>query len=297
MVGGYQRAGSMRLATKKDPFSERIDRSEIREPKRQYIFFSEGVETEKIYFETLSRSDRIKDNINITFLSRWKENVGRSNQLGVVKDVIEYIRNISATNQEVIEKLKDLFSKLIEDVSLFNLTKLTKELDSLANTYPSILSKYDNIKAQLFSIITLTQFDANYDKIIIILDRDFHSFSEEQFEEVLRHCDNNQIVLGLTNPCFELFLLLHLDDLSSFNEDDIKQNQKNGNKTFVEELLKLNLSRHYGMKYSKNNYDANFFIKKIDIAINNSKSFKSDNLDLKEHIGSSVFRILEEIIE
>ena len=106
MVGGYQTVGSMRLAAQKNPFQERDNKSQVREPKSQYIFFSEGVETEKIYFEKLSRSDRIKDNINIKFFSRWKENVGRSNQLSVVEDVIEYIESIDATNKNDIKNLK-----------------------------------------------------------------------------------------------------------------------------------------------------------------------------------------------
>lgn len=296
MVGGYQTVGSMRLAAQKNPFQERDNKSQVREPKSQYIFFSEGVETEKIYFEKLSRSDRIKDNINIKFFSRWKENVGRSNQLSVVEDVIEYIESIDATNKNDIKKLKNIHSQLKEDISLSNLIDLTEELDLLTKTYPSILSKSDYIKAQIFSIISLTEFDSIYDKIIIILDRDSHSFSEEQFESALQQCDKNKITLGLTNPCFEFFLLLHFDNLDNLNENEIKQNKKTGNKTFVEKQLKLKLSQ-FNKNYKKNNYDANFFIERINVAIKNSKLFKSDILDLKEHIGSSIFKILEEIIK
>ena len=91
MVGGYKATGSMRLANQKNPFREREDKSGMRLPKIQYIIFAEGIKTEKLYFESLSRSKRKKENVIIRYLDRWKVNSGRSNQLSVVTDVIEYV--------------------------------------------------------------------------------------------------------------------------------------------------------------------------------------------------------------
>ena len=63
MVGGYKATGSMRLANQKNPFREREDKSGMRLPKIQYIIFAEGIKTEKLYFESLSRSKRKKENV------------------------------------------------------------------------------------------------------------------------------------------------------------------------------------------------------------------------------------------
>ena len=95
MVGGYKAIGSMRLANQNNPFFERETKSGMKLPKSQYIIFAEGVETEKLYFESLSRSKRKKENVIIKYLDRWKVNSGRSNQLNVVKDVIDYVADFS----------------------------------------------------------------------------------------------------------------------------------------------------------------------------------------------------------
>ncbi|MCY7165709.1 RloB family protein [Streptococcus gallolyticus] len=300
MVGGYKTAGSMRLANRNNPFDEREARSGLRSPKSRYIIFAEGAETEKLYFTSLSRSKRKKENIMIEYMDRWKDNSGRSNQLSVVKDVIEYVENVK--NGKInVNSLKNLFDQLVENLKIEELPAITDQLNRLAKNNPDLFAPNESMQAQLFSCLTVKEFDSEYDKIFIILDRDRHSFTKEQFDEVLVKSKSNNLNLGITNPCFEFFLLLHFKEIISVLDHDnlekLKNNPKSGKKTYVEQLLSNYLFQYTNRSFKKNNYDTNFFIERIDVALANAKQFEINNEKLEDELGSSIINILKEIID
>lgn len=297
MVGGYKAVGSMRLASQNNPFQERENKSGKKLPKSQFIIFAEGIETEKLYFETLSRSHIKKENIIIKYLDRWKVNSGRSNQLSVVTDVIEYVEKVQKENKFNPRDLERLFNKLVENLKVSELPEITNQLEKLAHNFPDIFSTEDSIQSQLFSCLTLTEFDSTFDKIFIILDRDCHSFTKEQFNQVLETSRANNINLGITNPCFEFFLLLHFDDIDRIDTDKIKSNIKEGTKTYVEKLLNEFLLKETGESFKKNKYNTEFFVAKTEVALKNSTKFETINDSLEDSIGSSVIRIINEIVE
>ena len=297
MVGGYKASGSMRLASQNNPFQERGDKSGQKSPKSQYIIFAEGVETEKLYFESLSRSRRKKENVNIRYLDRWKVNSGRSNQFSVVSDVIEYVDKVSAEKRIDSRELEILFNKLVENLKVEELPEIMDRLNRLTREFPSLFSTEEYIQSQLLSFITLTNFDSEYDKIFIILDRDCHSFTEKQFDEVIVKSKDNNLNLGISNPCFEFFLLLHFDGVNDLDFNKLKENKKQGKKTYVERQLNEYLKEFTGTSFKKNKYDTEFFITRTDIAIRNAGYFESGNKNLEDNLGTSVVKIINEIVE
>lgn len=66
-----------------------------------------------------------------------------------------------------------------------------------------------------------------FDKVLIVIDRDFHSFTSSQFDKVINICENNNYLLGLTNPCFEFFLYLHFSNTENMNEESLEKLSKN----------------------------------------------------------------------
>ena len=54
-------------------------------------------------------------------------------------------------------------------------------------------------------------FDAEMDRMIIVFDADIFEEKVKDFDEVVAFGENNNI-LGISNPAFELFLLLHYKD-------------------------------------------------------------------------------------
>lgn len=68
------------------------------------------------------------------------------------------------------------------------------------------------------------------DEFWIVIDREDpeHNIDCEQLSKYLEECcsHTNNFKIGLTNPLFELWLLLHVDDLKNHNLQDLLENKK-----------------------------------------------------------------------
>ena len=292
---GYKSTGSMRLITKQ-PFQVR-EISEIREPRRVFIIFTEGVETEQRYFEELSKSENVKKNIQIKVLNRWKEHSGRSNQFQVVDDIREFIFQVTEIDGKDKSRFESYFKQIVAGCTNKTLLNIANRIDKLIEKYPDLISEKENIQNQLYALTTITTYDSTYDKICIIIDRDVNSFSEEQYQNAIKLSEENNFILGISNPCFEFFLLMHIHDMSDFSNDDILENKKEQEKTLMERILDKRLKEEIGTSFKKRNYDVTYFIENIDKGIENSKLYQFENHKLINEVGTSVFTILDEILE
>ena len=52
-------------------------------------------------------------------------------------------------------------------------------------------------------------YNENFDKAIFVIDRDPQNLSEDQLDEFIKNCDENGYFVYLSNPTFEIFLLMH----------------------------------------------------------------------------------------
>lgn len=59
-----------------------------------------------------------------------------------------------------------------------------------------------------------------HDQVWAVFDRDHH----HKFNEAVRLCRNNDVLIGRSNPCFEIWLILHLQDYDALddNAQDVK---------------------------------------------------------------------------
>lgn len=292
---GYKSTGSMRLV-RKQPFQVR-EISEIREPRRIFIIFTEGVETEQRYFEELSKSENVKKNIQIKVLNRWKEHSGRSNQLQVVDDIREFIFRVTEIDGKDKSRFESYFKQIVDGCTNKTLLNIANRIDKLIQKYPGLLSEKEDIQNQLYALATITTYDSTYDKICIIIDRDVNSFSEEQYQNAIKLSEENNFILGVSNPCFEFFLLMHIYDMSDFSKDDILENKKEQDKTLMERTLDKFMKKEIGTSFKKKSYDVKYFIENINKGIENSKSYQFENDKLINEVGTSVFTILDEILK
>ena len=127
------------------------------------------------------------------------------------------------------------------------------------------------------------------DQFCLIVDRDRKSFSEIQYEELLKYEKNGNINLIVSNPCFEFWLLLHFKKCSDIAPELIFENKKVGNRTFVENLLKNCL----GGSYSKSRLKFEQFKNHINEAIANSRTYATEPGELKNKIGTNVGLLIE----
>ena len=78
----------------------------------------------------------------------------------------------------------------------------------------------------------------NTDEFWLIVDRDnWESIHKLNFDDLVAECKNEtNFYLAMSNPCFEIWLVLHFKNLTEFSEEEqalILENAKVGNKNLV----------------------------------------------------------------
>ena len=143
------------------------------------------------------------------------------------------------------------------------------------------------------------QFDEERDKMIVVFDTDIFSekVEKEKFQELLEDIQqerNKNIELGLTNPNFELFLLLHIEDsiksIIDPNKDEILKNAKIKNQRpsycYLQKATSMNC---------KKNKKIGDLAKNIDTAIEQEKLINQDPKQCLENLTSNIASIIEKI--
>jgi hypothetical protein len=131
------------------------------------------------------------------------------------------------------------------------------------------------------------------DKICIIADRDKHSFTEKQYQELLNKNENKEIIFCVSNPSFEFWLLLHLCDAKEFDENCLLENKKTGDRTQVELYLMGKLDGGYN---KRNIHFRSCYKDSIKTAIENSKLYATDCKQLKNKVGTNLGLLIEEML-
>jgi len=103
------------------------------------------------------------------------------------------------------------------------------------------------------------------DELWIVVDRD--NWTNKMLSSVARHCfQNKNLRFCVSNPCFELWLLLHLEDVTAYSEEERAQLSANRKSTRHKTWLKHKLSDIMG-GYNEADYDANQLLPDIENAI------------------------------
>ena len=64
-------------------------------------------------------------------------------------------------------------------------------------------------------------YNENFDKAIFVIDRDPQNLSEDQLDEFIKNCDENGYFVYLSNPTFEIFLLMHDDTILKLDKKEM----------------------------------------------------------------------------
>lgn len=136
-------------------------------------------------------------------------------------------------------------------------------------------------------------FDKERDKMIVVFDADIFETKVQDYDDVVAEGEKNNI-LAVSNPAFELFLLLHFENSYEQdilpNQEKIIKNEKEGNQTFIYKLL----LRKTGIN-SKKNSQIGELAEKVDIAIMQEKKMNEDIHDCKGKITCNIGKIIESI--
>lgn len=77
------------------------------------------------------------------------------------------------------------------------------------------------------------------DDLCLVIDRDKQSWGDDAMAEVAKACGQKGYLLAVSNPCFELWLILHYDDLSQRSIDEQATLLANKNNLLKQQIGKL----------------------------------------------------------
>lgn len=271
------------------------DHSEMLEPKKVFFIFTEGVKTEQLYFQQLSIHEKLREDIVIRVMNRSISNEHNSNQLKLVQILKTYINKVKGLNVEDIKKLKEEMNETnYENANLNDILEAYKLTQLLEN---KLIDSKEELKSQFESLLSISEYNEGFDEISIVIDRDRQSFKENQYDEVLKIVEENNFYLYVTNPNFELFLLLHLKNLDKCDQEEYLKNAK---VTRKKKMLEVELNEEcekLDANYKKNRYDPLIFIERLEKGKLNAQSFAIDNKALKYNFGTSVFNLIDKLVK
>lgn len=309
-------------------FAERTKVLKSDEALKKYFLVYEGSDTELIYFDAVNS---MRENIGINPLIelipiiRSYSEEGWSNPKKILDRIIENLEESKAERisyETLLNRMMDYFYetkvittskvlaksmwKTMVHVCTEELQKsLQEEVEDIETDCNAILEllqqEYDvtHVVSDISDIIKdggLT-YAEGFDQICLIIDRDKESFlampENNQYEYVVKKCQEKGFQLCITNPCFEFWLLLHFDDVFELDTDQLLENPKvTSKRRYAEQEL-----RRIYPKYKKSSYQAEELVGDIDKAIRNEKEFCEEIEGLENSVGSNIGRLIEKMRE
>lgn len=135
------------------------------------------------------------------------------------------------------------------------------------------------------------------DELWLVLDKD--RWNETQLSEVAQLANQKGYKLAESNPCFEIWLLVHHRSLGSYTMSELNELQENRKERFRarRRRLELELIDICG-SYNKENLNTSDYIPFVTDAIANARNADSHPTDRwLNQIGSRVYKLAQSIID
>lgn len=217
-------------------------------------------------------------------MPREREDIFRESNTKIKEKVIVLAFEGNDTERIYFDELKS-HAKFKDDVIYLHLLSRPKN-----DTNSAPIHVFNKLKKE-----AKEEYNFNsQDELWMIIDKD----RWKNIESIIELCkaQGNMFVAG-SNPCFELWLLLHIKEISELSEDEIKAiliNKKvSKNRNYIDKFLSDLLSDGY----SKTNPIPSRFLPTIDNAIRQAKALDNPSEDFPSGIGSHVYKIAENVIK
>jgi hypothetical protein len=135
------------------------------------------------------------------------------------------------------------------------------------------------------------------DEFWLIVDRDdWETIHKLSFDELVIDCKKEEnFYLAMSNPCFEIWLVLHLKDITEYTEAErqlIFENAKVSNsKNHIDIILGNLQGRGYNKRPNPKTY-----IPLTSIAIERAKALDHLKEDYPKNLGSHLYKLIEKLI-
>ena len=134
------------------------------------------------------------------------------------------------------------------------------------------------------------------DELWLVVDRD--RWTEAMLSRVATECaQDNFMHVALSNPCIELWLLLHLVDATLLTSEEEQLWMENRRKLKnADPYLKVRLRQEMG-SYHESSYDAKMLIEHVDVAIARAEALDKNPADRwPQTLGTRVYLLAESVM-
>ena len=281
--------------------------------KVKYFLIYEGAVTEPMYFDgIIINRNKLAINQSLSLISvlRSIDDNSKSHPKYAIKmanDIKLQNINQNISKENLLKSINDYILKE-NNLNKEDLIKIAKNyIENYASDFINF-SEIENIimdmyKDDIFKDISLKiinyldiqrvslDYKPDIDIINLVIDRDKGNFKSEQYDNLLKECQENKIKLYVSNPCFEAWLLMHFEEFDNLDFNKLLENKRvNANKNSRKYSDKM-LSEIIG--YDKTNLRFELFVDKIDDAIKREKNYCEDLEKLENNIGSNVGNLIE----
>lgn len=257
----------------------------------KYIIVSEGYRTEPKYFMALAENKSIagiSSLIDIVVLQRNPVDSGISSPNSILNLLDRYMDSVKRGRYS-LDLIVELMIESSDSMSHEKIDEFRSCSNSNASDYvdkygfvcdvDEVLkickACYEHIfgKAPTVKIPHLIDFREDSDHICVIVDRDKDSRTPSDMDEFIRNCKKSHYDAYISNPCFELWLLMHFEEeFFGLDSNMLLENPLNNGKRYTEtELDRIVKTINPSNSYDKVDYDPMMFIHRIPDAIRTSK--------------------------
>jgi RloB-like protein len=135
------------------------------------------------------------------------------------------------------------------------------------------------------------------DEFWLIIDRDqWETIHNLNFDSLVNDCKNEgNFYLAMSNPCFEIWLIMHLKDIDDFSNQEKGKIFKNAKVSKSKNHIDVVLGELIGRGYNKRP-NPKIFLPKIKDAIQIAKKLDMASEDFPRSLGSHVYKLVEKLV-
>lgn len=135
------------------------------------------------------------------------------------------------------------------------------------------------------------------DEFWLIIDRDdWETIHKHNFDSLAEECKSEgNFFLAMSNPCFEIWLIMHLKDIDEFTSEQKEKILNNAKVSKSKNYIDNVLGEIQGRGYNKRP-NPDVFLPQIKIAIARAKKMNVDSQDYPANLGSDIYKLIEKLL-
>lgn len=211
----------------------------------------------------------------------------------------------SATEEEYVEILSQIYDGVKNKVQLISVAedeihtapkgRTREQNQTLGKSKPwQLIERIDKFKQEKEAIYEFSKYPEDQFWIVSDIDDNLNNHFQE-FQKAISDCDEKGYKYAISNPFFEVWLLLHHDEVT---EDDRKYAVTKGHPYEATDHFRMRLSeKNVPLKDHKHLKMEDYSDEKIRIAVQRAKELQLDSSEkYPKEYGTHVFKIVDEIL-